>query len=390
MDPNNSGEFCAREKSDYWGQVDLYMGGAEHATGHLLYSRFWCKVLFDHGLIGFDEPFKKMINQGMIGGVIEYLMMKKEKTDGVPHFMCRDTASKYGLENFIPIAVRTDLVKEYGNPDSYLTQDGLMEFSKWMPAYEDAIFECGQGVFQKGVFSSSGGESSWLLTKSEQGKMGKRYHNTVDPTTICDEYGADTLRCYEMFLGPIEQHKPWDTNGISGVYNFLRKLSRLFAEPSSDEPSKASLKTIHQTIKKVTEDIERFSFNTVVSGLMICVNELGQQKCASRSVLEPLVVLLSPYAPHLAEELWEKLGMEGSVTKADWPVFDPSMLEDDAHNYPVSFNGKMRFKMEFPITATPKEIEEAVLAAEASAKYLEGKTPKKVIVVPKKIVNVVL
>ncbi|NND93518.1 MAG: leucine--tRNA ligase, partial [Flavobacteriales bacterium] len=360
MDPHNEHEFCSREKSDYWDQVDLYMGGAEHATGHLLYSRFWCKILFDLGYIGFDEPFKKMINQGMIQGVSNFVYRVKDS------------------KRFVSKGLKDSLDTTPIHADISLVHNGVLDvegFKEWRPEFADADFEL---------------EDDKYLCGTEVEKMSKSKYNVINPDELCDKYGADTLRCYEMFLGPIEQHKPWDTNGITGVHNFLRKVSRLFQNMEQGDPNKDNLKTIHKTIKKVTEDVERFSFNTVVSALMICVNELNEQKCSKSSVLESLVVLLSPYAPHLAEELWEKLGKSGSVTMAKWPSYNEEYLTDDTFDYPVSFNGKMRFKMEFPVDLSPDEIKAEVLAAEASAKYLEGKEPKKVIVVPNRIVNVVV
>ena len=391
MDPNNNNVFCDPEKMKYWGQVDLYLGGAEHATGHLLYSRFWIKILYDLGHIFFNEPFKKMINQGMIGGVIEYILMRKNKTDGRAHFMCKDLAQKEGFDNFVKIAVRTDIVSDYGNPGSYLDQEALVNFSKWMPEFENAIFECGQGLLKDGEFESKGGESSWLVTKSEQGKMGKRYHNTVDPVDICDRYGADTLRLYEMFLGPLEQHKPWDTNGITGVHNFLRKLYKSAGEATSDEKaSKKELKVIHSLIKKATEDINRNSFNTVVSAFMIALNELNALQSKNKSVFSTFAILISPYAPHIAEEIWSLLGNEGFVVNAKWPSFNADYLTEDSFEYPVSFNGKMRFKLELPVGLSKEDIEKEVMAFEKTAHYLDGKSPKKVIVVLQKIVNVVI
>ena len=391
MDPKNDEVFCDPEKMKYWGQVDYYLGGAEHGTGHLLYSRFWVKILFDLGHIPFDEPFKKMVNQGMIGGVIEYILMKKDKTDGVSHFMCRDIASKHGIENFIPIAVRTDIVQEYGTPNSYLTKEGLQAFSEWQPEFKDAIFECGQGIYQSGEFKATSGKSSYLVTQSEQGKMGKRYHNTVDPTDICDQFGADTLRLYEMFLGPLEQHKPWDTNGITGVHSFLKRFHKMAkAATSNREPSKEELKSLHKLIKKATDDIERSSFNTVVSSYMIALNELGAMKSENKQIFSTMSVLLSPYAPHMAEEIWSTLGNEGYVVHANWPKFEEQYLVESSYAYPVSFNGKMRFKLELPLDLSKEEIEKKVLAFEKTSHYLEGKEPKKVIVVPLKIVNVVV
>lgn len=391
MDPHNHSRFADEEKVNYWNQVDLYLGGAEHGTGHLLYSRFWTKFLYDRGYIPYEEPFKKMINQGMIGGTIEFLLLKKEKTEGKAHFMCADLAKGIGLEKFARIPVSIDMVKEYGVPNSFLTIEGLKAFTEWQPAYKDALFECGQGVYQDGIFTSKKGDSSHLVTLSEQGKMGKRYHNTVDPMDICDQYGADTLRLYEMFLGPLEQHKPWDTKGINGVFGFLKKFHRTaLSANSSDDPTPDELKVLHKLIKKVTDDIERSSFNTAVSAYMIALNDLNALKSSNKKVISTMAILLSPYAPHLAEEVWNKLGNKGYVVLADWPELNEEYLVESSYEYPISFNGKMRFKVEFPLDMSPSEIEKEVMALEKTAKYLDGKTPKKVIVVPKKIVNVVV
>lgn len=363
MDPKNDREFCARDKSDYWGQVDLYMGGAEHATGHLLYSRFWCKILHDLGYIDFDEPFQQMLNQGMIQGRSSFVYRVKDSNP--------ITFVSAGLKNgYETSAIHADV--------SFVDNDRLdiEAFKIWRPEFKDAEF-----ILEDGNY----------ICGSEVEKMSKSKYNVINPDALCEQYGADTLRCYEMFLGPIDQHKPWDTNGITGVHNFLKKFHRLYDGMDENAPSEASLKSLHKTIKKVGEDIERFSFNTVVSALMICVNELNEQKCAAKEVLEPLCVLLSPYAPHLAEELWHgPLGNSASVTAAEWPTYEERYLKDDTIEYPVSFNGKMRFKLALPADMSPSDIEKEVLAAEASAKYLEGKAPKKVIVVPKRIVNVVV
>ena len=391
MDPKNDERFADADKIEYWNQVDLYLGGAEHGTGHLIYSRFWTKFLFDRGYIPFDEPFKKMINQGMIGGTIEFLLLKKDKTNGKAHFMCADIAKGIGLEHFARIPVRIDLVKEYGLPNSFMTIEGLKAFAEWQPSFSDAIFECGQGVFQDGAFTSKKGESSHLVTLSEQGKMGKRYHNTVDPMDICDQYGADTLRLYEMFLGPLEQHKPWDTKGISGVFGFLKKFYRAAHSAVDDsEPSLEEQKIIHKLNKKVSDDIERSSFNTPVSAYMIALNELSAIDSKNKNIYSTMAILLSPYAPHLSEEVWSHLGNKGYVVDASWPDINEDLLVESSYEYPISFNGKMRFKVEFPLDMSPAEIEREVLTLEKTAHYLDGKSPKKVIVVPKKIINVVV
>jgi len=360
MDPHNEKEFCSKEKSDYWGQVDLYMGGAEHATGHLLYSRFWCKILFDLGYIGFDEPFKKMINQGMIQGKSSMVYRLKDSNTFI---------SKGLLEGKEVVELHAEVSMVHN--DILDTE----AFKKWRPEFKDAEFIL---------------EGDSYICGSEVEKMSKSKYNVINPDALCEEYGADTLRCYEMFLGPIEQHKPWDTNGISGVHNFLRKVTRLFGGVKEEKPTPDNLRSLHKTIKKLSDDLDRYSFNTPVSALMICVNELLDQNCTAKEVFKSFTVLLSPYAPHLAEELWESLDEKESVTQAAWPKYEAAYIKEDSIDYPVSFNGKMRFKMSLSADLSPKEVEEAVLSSESAAKYLEGKAPKKVIVVPKRIVNIVI
>lgn len=393
MDPHNTQEFVSKEKADYWNQVDLYIGGSEHATGHLLYSRFWCKFLYDMGFISFDEPFKKMINQGMILGksAIAYIgsdeklysydlienQLKSEKE--IANHINGEITSKDipdSFKTYREVRILIDLI----NDDESIKMD---ELRKWQPQFANIE-----------LVPNANGK---IIVRREVDKMSKRWFNVVTPDDLCEKYGADTLRMYEMFLGPLEQTKPWDTKGISGVHNFLRKLWRLFYENGNvivtNEPaSKESLKTLHKTIKKVEDDLERFSFNTNVSNLMICVNELTDQKCHAKEVLEQVVILLAPYAPHAAEELWsEALGHPaGAVSTAPFPQFNPEMLVEANVSYPVSFNGKMRMKVDLPTAFSAKEVEEAVLALPEAQKWLEGKAPKKVIVVPGKIVNMVV
>ncbi len=367
MDPHNENQVVSKEKADYWNQVDLYVGGSEHATGHLLYSRFWCKFLYDRGYISFDEPFKKMINQGMILGRSSFVYRLEDNKTYV-------TLSKKEGKNVVPIHVDISLVDN--------DKLDIEAFKEWRPEFANAEF----------ILEDDG----TYVCGSEVEKMSKSKFNVQTPDELVEKFGADTLRMYEMFLGPLEQTKPWDTKGINGVHNFLRKLWRLFYENGNlivtDAPaSKEALKTLHKTIKKVEDDLERFSFNTNVSNLMICVNELTEQKCHSKEVLEQVVILLAPYAPHAAEELWEAIGNEaGTVSTAQFPKFNPEMLVEANTVYPVSFNGKMRFNAELPTTFSAKEVEEAVLAMPEAQKWLEGKTPKKVIVVPGKIVNMVV
>ncbi|MGB2087524.1 MAG: leucine--tRNA ligase [Psychroflexus salarius] len=359
--------FASAEALEYWKNVDLYIGGSEHATGHLLYARFWTKFLHDRGFIQVEEPFKKLINQGMILGESAFVhRLKDSKT-----FISADSINE--VEEAQPIHVDVSLVNTSNELD-------IEAFKQWRPEFAEAQF-----IKNK---------DNKLIVSREVEKMSKSKFNVVNPDEICEQYGADTLRMYEMFLGPIEQAKPWNTAGLSGVHNFLKKLWKLYHNDEhfevSDQPaSKESLKTLHKTIKKVTQDIEDFSFNTSVSTFMICVNELSQQKCQHREVLEPLAVLISPYAPHIAEELWEKLGYSGGISFVDYPKYDESYLKEDTKTYPISFNGKMRFTLDLSLDLSKDEIEAAVMNDERTQKQLAGRTPKKVIVVPGKIVNLV-
>jgi len=409
MDSKNTGDFAAKEKLNYWKNIDLYIGGSEHATGHLLYVRFWTKALKDLGYIDIDEPAQKLINQGMIQGRSNKINRLEYGYTGSPI----DTQA--GLRRNIYVSSKIakeidagDFSKVKSLLDDYIQRDNkgngeafnirtnklnidvnivendfvsIDKLKSWRPEYSKAEF--------------TGEDNGMLECGWEIEKMSKSKYNVVSPDDICEKYGADTLRLYEMFLGPLELSKPWNTNGISGVHNFLKKLWRLFYTNSvftvsEESASKAELKVLHKTIKKITEDIERFSFNTSVSNFMICVNELGELKCNKREVLEPLLILLSPYAPHITEELWKQLGHTGSIAFEKFPEFNPEYLTEDNFNYPVSFNGKTRFNIELPVSMNVQEIEKVVLEHESAKKYLEGKQPKKVIVVPKRIVNVVM
>ncbi len=365
MDPRNNEALVSQEANEYWQNVDLYIGGTEHATGHLIYSRFWNKFLFDLGLICKDEPFQKLINQGMI----------------------------QGRSNFVYRVIGTNQFVSLGLKDQYKTQEihvdvnivsndilDLDKFRAWMPDFANAEFILEDGKYICG----------WAVEK-----MSKSMFNVVNPDDIVENYGADTLRLYEMFLGPLEQSKPWDTNGIDGVHRFLKRLWGLFfkgddVNVSDAEPTAEEYKTLHKTIKKVTSDIENFSFNTAISAFMICVNELNSAKCNKRAILGPLVVLLAPFAPHVAEELYHVLGNETTVCDAAFPKHDEKYLAENTVKYPISFNGKVRFTLELAADLTPKQVEEIALANEQTAKYLDGKAIKKVIVVPKKIVNIVI
>ena len=367
MDAKNNQEFVSKEKSDYWGQVDLYIGGAEHAVGHLLYSRFWTKFLFDRGYISFDEPFKKLINQGMILGRSNFVYRIKDSNK----FVTNSLKDNYDTSK---IHVDINLVE-----NDYLDID---KFKNWRSEFSDAEF-----ILE---------EDGRYMCSYEVEKMSKSKYNTQTPDDLVEKYGADTLRLYEMFLGPLEQFKPWDVNGISGVHNFLRKLWRHLHDSenvfslTSSPPTDASLKTLHKTIKKVDEDIERFSFNTVVSTLMICLNELIDQKCKNISVFSDFIILLSPYAPHFAEEIWEKMGNTSSISTVPFPKYESKYLVENEINYPVSFNGKMRFKVSLPIEMGKDEIEDYIMKHEKTLHYLDSFKPKRIIVVPKKIINIVI
>ena len=367
MDAHNDKRFVGEDVQKYWESVDLYIGGSEHATGHLLYSRFWTKFLYDRGWVTIEEPFKKLINQGMIQGRSNFVYRIK----GENKFVTLGRKDQYDT---IPMHVDVSLCRQ-----DKLDMDA---FRKWRPELGEAEF-----------ITEENGD---YICGTEVEKMSKSKYNVVNPDDIIARYGADTLRMYEMFLGPLEQSKPWNTNGIDGVFKFLRKFWNLFHDAdgnfsvSEEKPSDAELKVLHKTIKKAQEDIERYSFNTSVSEFMICVNELSALKCNKREVLEKLVIILSPYAPHITEELWHMLGHQTTVNDAEYPAYNEAYLKEDTFEYPVSVNGKMRAKLVFPTDAAREEIERQVLEAEAIQKWLEGKSPKKVIVVPKKIVNIVV
>ena len=367
MDPRNHEALLSHEKAEYWQNVDLYVGGTEHATGHLIYSRFWNKFLFDLGVSVKEEPFQKLVNQGMIQGRSNFVYRIKDTNTFVSYNLKKDY-------DVTPIHVDVNIVS-----NDILD---LEAFKSWRPEYADAEFVLEDGKYICG----------WAVEK-----MSKSMYNVVNPDLIVEKYGADTLRMYEMFLGPVEQSKPWDTNGIDGVHRFLRKFWNLFwgkgaeALQLSDESGSAEeLKSLHKLIKKVTADIETFSYNTSISAFMICTNELTSLKCRKRAVLEPLVVLIAPFAPHLAEELWEALGHTASVCDATWPEYDEHYLAENTVSYTISFNGKARFQKTFPADAANDAIQQAVLADEAAQKWMEGKSVVKIIIVPKKIVNVVL
>ena len=380
MDPHNDKELVSKEADEYWQNVDLYVGGTEHATGHLIYSRFWNKFLHDYGVSCKEEPFHKLVNQGMIQGRSNFVYRVNELSkEGHPVFVSLGLKGQY--KDVTPIHVWVNLVKN----DVLDTE----AFKAWRPEYKDAEFILEDGKYVCG----------WAIEK-----MSKSMFNVVNPDDIIRDYGADTLRLYEMFLGPVEASKPWDTNGIDGCFRFLKKFWNLFfenhrgqqSEPADepvikDEPaSKESLKSVHKLIKKVTQDIESFSYNTSISAFMICINELAQQKCHNHELLSKLVVVIAPFAPHIAEELWERLGMKGSVCDAQWPEWNEAYLVENEVNMTVSFNGKARFQKTFAADASRDDIEKATLADDRSKHYMDGKSVVKVIVVPKRIVNIVL
>ena len=365
MDPHNDEALVSKQSNEYWRNVDLYIGGTEHATGHLIYSRFWNKFLFDLGIICEDEPFKKLVNQGMIQGRSNFVYRIKDTNTFVSYNLKKDY-------NVTPIHVDVNIV------DNDVLD--IEAFKLWRPEFETARFILEDNKYICG----------WAVEK-----MSKSMFNVVNPDDIVERYGADTLRFYEMFLGPLEQSKPWDTNGIDGVHRFLRKLWNLYFNGDSvavtdSEATKADLKSLHKLIKKVSWDIENFSYNTSVSAFMICVNELTSAKCNSKHILQPLVILLAPFAPHIAEELWHKMGNETSVCDAEWPEFNEEYLKEDSVTYAVSFNGKARFNIEVAAGTQREEVEKIALEHESSARWMEGKTPKKIIVVPNKIVNIVI
>ena len=365
MDPHNNKALVGKEADEYWQNVDLYVGGTEHATGHLIYSRFWNKFLFDYGYSCKEEPYEKLVNQGMIQGRSNFVYrINSDDHSKAPVFVSFGLKDKYETT---PIHVDVNIVHA-----DVLDIDA---FKAWRPEYENAEFILEDGKYICG----------WAVEK-----MSKSMFNVVNPDVIVEQYGADTLRLYEMFLGPVETSKPWDTNGIDGCFRFLKKFWKLYQQDLNDnEPSKESVKSVHKLIKKVSNDIEQFSYNTAISAFMICVNELGQQKCNNRGLLRNLVILIAPFAPHIAEELWQHLGENNSVCNAQWPIWNEAYLTENEVQLTISFNGKARFQMTFPIDASKEDVETAALNDERSKKYIDGKTIVKVIVVPKKIVNIV-
>jgi leucyl-tRNA synthetase len=366
IDPKNSNHICSKKTLDYWSNVDLYIGGSEHATGHLLYSRFWTKFLYDRKLIPFDEPFKKLINQGMILGSSAIIY----RFSGTNKYISKDLLKNEDVEE---IHVDVNLV----NFSDELDIEGL---KKWQPIFEEAKFVSKNNVF---------------MVERKIEKMSKRWYNVVNPDLICEDYGADSLRLFEMFLGPLEQYKPWNTSGIVGTHNFLKKLWKLYVDESgikvkNIKPELDNLKTLHKTIKKIESDIESYSFNTAVSNFMIAVNELTDQNCVSSEILSPLLIILSPYAPHITEELWSLLGNQESITKESFPNFEKKYLKEESKIYPISINGKVRLKLELSLDLANNEIEKIIMANDNVLNKLEGVKPKRIIIVPGKIINLVI
>jgi leucyl-tRNA synthetase len=366
IDPKNSNHICSKKTLDYWSNVDLYIGGSEHATGHLLYSRFWTKFLYDRKLIPFDEPFKKLINQGMILGSSAIIY----RLSGTNKYISKDLLKNEDVEE---IHVDVNLV----NFSDELDIEGL---KKWQPIFEEAKFVSKNNVF---------------MVERKIEKMSKRWYNVVNPDLICEDYGADSLRLFEMFLGPLEQYKPWNTSGIVGTHNFLKKLWKLYVDESgikvkNIKPELDNLKTLHKTIKKIESDIESYSFNTAVSNFMIAVNELTDQNCVSSEILSPLLIILSPYVPHITEELWNLLGNQESITKESFPNFEKKYLKEESKIYPISINGKVRLKLELSLDLANNEIEKIIMANDNVLNKLEGVKPKRIIIVPGKIINLVI
>ncbi len=380
MDAGNDERFASPEALNYWRDVDLYIGGTEHAVGHLMYARFWHKLLYDKGLVPTKEPFRRLVNQGMIQGVVETIFYHK----GDHSFVSADLAAEYDTKTLAEIPVHIDFVAEYGTDDSHLNAEGIEQFKKWRPEFADAHFRMAEG-------------SDRLVTKSEVGKMSKSKFNVINPDKVVERYGADCFRMYEMFLGPIEQAKPWDTNGIDGVSKFLRRFWGLFFDKKGEwavsdaAPDRDELKILHTAIKKVTEDIERLSFNTCVSAFMVATNDLKKANCNKRDILEPFTILLAPFAPHISEEIWRRLGREGSIHRdAQFPQVNEEYLKEDTIEYPIAINGKTRAKAAFPAQTDKQELERQALEIEAIQRWIDGKTVRKVIVVPRRMINIVV
>ena len=381
MDPQNEEAPFSKKAVDYWQDVDLYLGGAEHAVGHLIYSRFWHKFMYDLGIVPTDEPYKKLVNQGMIQGIIEDIYMLKAKRNGKTVFVSADRIDAYQEDEYTRIHVHIDFVSNYGYDNSYLDAKGIQEFQNWRAEYKDAIFETN--------------EAGHLVTHSEVGKMSKSKYNVINPDAVIEQYGTDCFRMYEMFLGPLEQSKPWDTKGITGISKFLRKFWSLYYNAegvivTEEAPNAKELKILHTAIKKITLALDTFAFNVAVAEFMIATRNLAKEECTKRAILEPLAILIAPFGPHIAEDIWvNALGNEASIHHATYPKYDEKYLTVSNLTYPIQIGKKVRAKLDFPVNATKKEIEEAIRNSPNLTTWLQGKRLVKVIVVPKRLVNIV-
>ncbi len=390
MDPHNDDEFAGQDAINYWQDVDLYVGGAEHAVAHLMYARFWHKFLYDKGMVPTGEPFKRLVNQGMIQGGIEFIGLLKEKQDGISKFMCAKMLQHADPSTYVKIPIKIQFVNEYGKDSSYLSAESIKQFIGWRSEYKDAIFECSNGVYQNGKFT--GKDTSHLHTFSETGKMSKSKFNVINPDEVIERYGSDCFRMYEMFLGPIQQSKPWDTNGIDGVYKFINKYWNLVTDGdlSTDDPSKEELKVLHTMLKKVDADIQSLSFNTAVSSFMICINDLRKLKSKNKHIASEFTLALAPFAPFITEECWKLLGNNESVHLQSFPKHNDEYLVEDSIEYPICINGKKRGMASFGADLDKTTIEKTTLEMEFVQQWIEGKTIKKVIVVPNRMVNIVI
>ena len=398
MDPNNSSEFASEDALNYWKDVDFYIGGTEHAVGHLMYSRFWHKFLFDLGKVPTNEPFRKLVNQGMIQGIIQYLYMKKEKTDGISEFVCAHSIENSSdSSEYTKIPVYVNFVNDHGSQNPFLNREGIDKFRDWIPEYSNAKFSFSDGYYQDGkLFGDTSFDDIKIYTVHEVGKMSKRYFNVVNPDDVVSEYGADTFRMYEMFLGPIEQSKPWDTKGIDGVSKFVKRFWSLFIDRDdnfliNDElPTDEELKILHKTIRKVTDDIKNLSFNTAISAMMVFVNEMKRLECYKREILMPALRLIAPFAPFISEELWYKTGNDKSIHKQSFPVYEEKYLAESVIEYPICINGKKRGSQVFPIEMSDNELQKEILEFDYVNKWLEGKSIVKIIIVPQRMINIVV
>jgi leucyl-tRNA synthetase len=397
MDPGNNERFASEEALNYWKDVDFYIGGTEHAVGHLMYSRFWHKFLFDLDLVPANEPFRKLVNQGMIQGIIQYMFMKKEKENGINIFVSATLVKDADREDYTRIPVYIGFVRDHGAQYPYLDKVGIDKFREWIPEYSNSKFVVENGFYCDGKISGQTDIDEFrLFTTHEVGKMSKRYYNVVNPDDVVAEYGADTFRMYEMFLGPVEQSKPWDTKGIDGVSKFIKRFWSLFTDREDNwllndqSPVEEELKILHKTIKKVTDDISNLSFNTAISAMMIFVNEMKRLECNKKEIMMPMARVIAPFAPFIAEELWSRSGNAGSIHHQPYPLFDDKYLEESIIEYPICINGKKRGSEIFPKEMSDTDLQNKVLQLDYVDKWLEGKAVQKFIIVPGKMINIVV